>query len=48
MLLHRYSVDHEKDNTATMENEIGNITSAFIKVLEMELNAYSDLLKTGI
>jgi len=31
-----------------MENEIGNITSTFIELLETELNAHSDLQKTGI
>jgi hypothetical protein len=37
MLLHRSSVDHEKDNTAMMGNETGNITSTFIKSLMLEL-----------
>jgi hypothetical protein len=31
-----------------MENEIGNTTSAFIELLELDLNAHGDLQKTGI
>jgi hypothetical protein len=47
MLLHQ-RVAHETDNTAMMGNEIGNITSIFNKSSVLELNAHSDLQKTGI